>query len=81
MATKELIEWVDGTIIVGERIQTRGNDEDFPAFIISQDCAFLAGMHISVDKKRVLGPVKEENDDDLGGDTEHQVEESQTIRS
>ena len=31
--SKFLIEWRPGDFIIGEKIQTRGNDEEYPTFI------------------------------------------------
>lgn len=50
---KYRIERSPGVVVIGELIQTKGNDTDFPTFILSD------GTKLSVDKSRILGVLEE----------------------
>lgn len=50
---KFYIERHKGDIIIGEKVRTRGNDEEFPTFILEDGTRF--GCH----KSRIIGEVEE----------------------
>jgi hypothetical protein len=47
------IKLSDGTVVEGTHIQTRGDDENFPTFVVD-------GVRIGVHKSKVLGPVTDD---------------------
>lgn len=51
--TKYIIQRSDTEIVMGTEIQTRGNDEDFPTFVLED------GSQFGCARSRVLGEVVE----------------------
>lgn len=52
--TKYRILKTDGSVIEGQYIQTKGNDEDYPTFVLAD------GSRLGVHKDAVLGPVTDD---------------------